>query len=497
MSKSTKKAADQAEREKVHKRYSNRREPDVIYPARKQVDFYDADVHQRVAVYVRVSTDNLGQETSYELQKNYYEEFVLKHPNWSLVKIYADKGISGTSTKHRVALNQMLADSRAGKIDLIITKSVSRLARNTLDFLTSIRKLKALGIKVIFVNYDQTSSDSSEFMLTMLSAIAQEESANISKRVKFGKKINAEKGRVPNLIYGYDKIPGDYFNLSINETESAVVKQIFDMYTEKNMGENRIALELNRRGLKTKRNCKWSQNAVARILSNEIYIGKIVNGKETVEDFLTGKRTVMEKEKDVWSFKTSDLVTIPNIITYVRFVLIIPFVYFFLAEQYIYAAICIGLSGLSDCFDGMAARKLNQVTPLGKILDPIADKVTLFAVVICMVIYVPMVLPILVTLLVKDLLMLLGGADLIKKRLTPPSANWYGKVGTIIFYFSVCLIVFLKAFFAYENMVLDLILLSVTATSMLYALYRYGKIYFAMIKEYNESLKKTADIKNK
>ena len=88
----------------------------------------------------------------------------------------------------------------------------------------------------------------------------------------------------------------------------------------------------------------------------------------------------MEKEKDVWSFKTSDLVTIPNIITYVRFVLIIPFVYFFLAEQYIYAAICIGLSGLSDCFDGMAARKLNQVTPLGKILDPIADKVTLFAV---------------------------------------------------------------------------------------------------------------------
>lgn len=125
--------------------------------------------------------------------------------------------------------------------------------------------------------------------------------------------------------------------------------------------------------------------------------------------------TVMEKEKDVWSFKTSDLVTIPNIITYVRFVLIIPFVYFFLAEQYIYAAICIGLSGLSDCFDGMAARKLNQVTPLGKILDPIADKVTLFAVVICMVIYVPMVLPILVALLVKDLLMLLGGADLIKK----------------------------------------------------------------------------------
>ena len=145
MSKSAKKAADQAEREKVHKRYSNRREPDVIYPAKKQVDFYDADIHQRVAVYVRVSTDNLGQETSYELQKNYYEEFVLKHPNWKLVKIYADKGISGTSTKHRVELNQMLADSRAGKIDLIITKSVSRLARNTVDCITMVYDQPAEG----------------------------------------------------------------------------------------------------------------------------------------------------------------------------------------------------------------------------------------------------------------------------------------------------------------------------------------------------------------
>lgn len=154
------------------------------------------------------------------------------------------------------------------------------------------------------------------------------------------------------------------------------------------------------------------------------------------------------------------------------------------------------MSGLSDCFDGMAARKLNQVTPLGKILDPIADKVTLFAVVICMVIYVPMVLPILVTLLVKDLIMLLGGADLIKKdslrllQLVRKGRNNYFLLFRMSYRIS-------QGIFAYENMVLDLILLSVTAASMLYALYRYGKIYFAMIKEYNESLKKTADIKNK
>lgn len=144
MSRSTKKAAEQAERKKVQQRYADRREPDVIYPAKKQVDFYDEEVRKRVAVYVRVSTDNLKQETSYELQKNYYEEFVLKHPNWTLVRIYADKGISGTSTKHRDELNQMLADCKGGKIDLIITKSVSRLARNTVDCITMVRNLAEL-----------------------------------------------------------------------------------------------------------------------------------------------------------------------------------------------------------------------------------------------------------------------------------------------------------------------------------------------------------------
>ena len=140
----TKRASENEEREKLKKRYASRREPDVIYPAKKQVDFYDVDFHLYVAVYVRVSTDNIGQVTSYELQKNYYEEFVLKHPNWTLVKIYADQGITGTSTKHRKELNQMLADCRAGKIDLIITKSVSRLARNTVDCISIVRSLAEL-----------------------------------------------------------------------------------------------------------------------------------------------------------------------------------------------------------------------------------------------------------------------------------------------------------------------------------------------------------------
>ncbi len=197
-------------------------------------------------------------------------------------------------------------------------------------------------------------------------------------------------------------------------------------------------------------------------------------------------------EKDVWSFKKSDLFTIPNILTYIRFLLILPFAYFFLTQNFIAAVICIAASGLTDCFDGFAARRLNQVTPLGKILDPIADKFTLIVVVLCMVLYVPMVLPVLITLLLKDVLMLLGGADLIKKGLTPPAASWYGKLGTVIFYFSVFIIVFLKAVFSYENFAIDLSLLSVTALTMLFALYQYGKIYFQMIKEYNEKEKASA-----
>lgn len=207
MSKSTKKAAEQAEREKVQRRYANRREPDVIYPAKKQVDFYDDDVHQRVAVYVRVSTDNLGQETSYELQKNYYEEFVLKHPNWELVKIYADKGISGTSTRHRDELNQMLTDCRAGKIDLIITKSVSRLARNTVDCITMVRNLAELRNPVgVFFESECIFSlnEDTSMPLSFLASIAENESRirSRSMEVSLAQRLNGGLPLTPKLL-GY------------------------------------------------------------------------------------------------------------------------------------------------------------------------------------------------------------------------------------------------------------------------------------------------------
>ena len=143
-----------------------------------------------------------------------------------------------------------------------------------------------------------TSMGNSEFVLTIFGALAQEESANTSKRVKFGKKINAEKGRVPNIVYGYDKTIGDYFNLEINKEEAKVIQQIYKWYTEEGFGAAKIANMLNEKGYKTKRNCKWSQNAICRILTNEIYTGKIINGKQEVSDFLTGQRK--DKDETEW-----------------------------------------------------------------------------------------------------------------------------------------------------------------------------------------------------
>ena len=192
----------------------------------------------------------------------------------------------------------MMADADKGLFDMVVVKDISRFARNTVDLLQNVRKLKSLGIETQFLTANMTSMGNSEFVLTIFGALAQEESANTSKRVKFGKKMNAEKGRVPNIVYGYDKTIGDYFNLEINKEEAAVIKQIFKMYTEEGYGALKIANHLNEQGVRTKRGCTWSQNAICRILDNELYTGKVINGKQEVTDFLTGKRT--EKDETEW-----------------------------------------------------------------------------------------------------------------------------------------------------------------------------------------------------
>ena len=178
-------------------------------------------------------------------------------------------------------------------------------------------------------------------------------------------------------------------------------------------------------------------------------------------------------ENETWSFKKTDLFTVPNLLTYMRFVLVAPFIYFFLQQNYIAAAVCIGISGLTDCFDGLLARKLNQVTSLGKILDPIADKVTLFSVALCMLIYIPSLLPLLGILMFFLLI----------KRITPPAAKWYGKFATVVFYFSVTTIIFLKAVFQYESPVLVIVLFVLTAIVMVFALVKYSIMFFALLRE--------------
>ena len=250
-----------------------------------------------IAAYCRVSTDKEDQLNSLEAQKKFFTEYTEKNGH-TLVKLYADEGISGTKTKNRKQFLQLMRDAEHGMFDMVVVKDISRFARNTVDLLQNIRKLKSLSINTIFITANMESMGDSEFVLTIFGALAQEESANTSKRVKFGKKENAKHGRVPNFVYGYDKSIGDYFNLNINIEEAKTVQQIFDWYTKEGHGAAKISNMLNERGLKTKRNCRWSQNAVCRILTNELYTGKIINGKEEVTDFLTGVRT--KKDEDEW-----------------------------------------------------------------------------------------------------------------------------------------------------------------------------------------------------
>lgn len=250
-----------------------------------------------IAAYCRVSTDKEDQLNSLETQKEFFLEYT-KRTGDNLIKLYADEGISGTKIKNRKEFQRMLADAEKGLFDMVVVKDISRFARNTVDLLQSVRKLKSLGIETQFLTANMTSMGNSEFVLTIFGALAQEESANTSKRIKFGKKMNAEKGRVPNIVFGYDKTIGDYFNLSINENEAMAIRQIFQWYTEEGYGGSKIANMLNERGIKTKRGNNWSQNSVCRILTNEIYTGKIINGKEEIADFLTGQRK--EKNESEW-----------------------------------------------------------------------------------------------------------------------------------------------------------------------------------------------------
>ncbi|MGN0735042.1 MAG: recombinase family protein, partial [Anaerovoracaceae bacterium] len=249
-----------------------------------------------IAAYCRVSTDKEDQLNSLETQKEFFGEYCNRTGD-RLVNVYADEGISGTKTRNRTAFLQMMGDAEEGLFEAVVVKDISRLARNTVDLLQSVRRLKALGIETIFLTANMTSMGNSEFVLTIFGALAQEESANTSKRVKFGKRMNAEKGRVPNIVFGYDKIAGEYFSLRKNEAEAEWIRQIYRWYTKEGYGVAVISKMLNDKGVLTKRGCQWSGNAVARILKNRLYIGEVINGRQEVADFLTGQRKETPEEE--------------------------------------------------------------------------------------------------------------------------------------------------------------------------------------------------------
>ncbi len=177
--------------------------------------------------------------------------------------------------------------------------------------------------------------------------------------------------------------------------------------------------------------------------------------------------------------------TIPNIISFVRIILIIPFVLFYNEKEYIYAGIVLVVSGVSDMFDGMIARKFNQITDLGKVLDPIADKLTLIFVIVCLGSTAPQIIPLIAVLLVKEILMLIGGAVLVKRKIKPPAAKWYGKVATVIFYTSMVVIVLLEIFdvTGFNFHLAITICMIITISSMLFAIINYGRIYFELINK--------------
>lgn len=185
---------------------------------------------------------------------------------------------------------------------------------------------------------------------------------------------------------------------------------------------------------------------------------------------------------------------LPNFLSFTRIIIIIPFVLYFLNDDYLLSAAMLALSGLSDMLDGVIARKLDQITQLGKILDPVADKLTLTAVVICMGIKFPEIFILVVILSVKDLSMLLAGSYLLKKGIEPPAAKWYGKLATVFFYVSVIIIVALKALYGIADPRISISLLTATALLMLFALFRYFLIFLRLIKENNE--KEKGQVKN-
>ena len=244
----------------------------------------------QVAAYCRVSTDKEDQANSFEAQQRYFRDYIERQPDWELQGIYADEGLSGTSTRKRVEFNKMLRAAELGQIDLIVTKEVSRFARNTVDALEITRSLRRRGIGVLFLNDNlNTLSNDGELRLTIMSSMAQDESRKTSERSKWGQTRSMEKGVVfGGSLLGYDVIGG---KMTVNPEGAEIVRLIFHKYLQEGKGCGTIARELREGGiLSSKGNCLWSSATIAKILKNEKYCGDLIQKKTYTPDFLTHEK---------------------------------------------------------------------------------------------------------------------------------------------------------------------------------------------------------------
>lgn len=252
---------------------------------------------RKVAAYARVSTELEEQESSFEAQVNYYTSYIRKNPDWDFVEVYADEGLSGTRIKKRVGFQRMIKDAKDGKIDLILTKSISRFARNTVDSLTTIRELKEKGVEVYFEKENIWTLDAkSEVIITIMSSIAQEESRSISENVAWGHRRAFAEGKrtCATNLYGYRK--GADGKVEIDEEKADEVRHVFMLYNS-GFSFHWIAADLNARGVKTAAGGKkWDASSIRRMITNEKYTGNAILQKTFTVDFLSHKRKINRGE---------------------------------------------------------------------------------------------------------------------------------------------------------------------------------------------------------
>lgn len=267
------------------------------------------DIHLRVAMYGRVSTDKIEQKTSIVNQEKFYTDMIEKNPNWEYMGEYIDEGITGTSTRKREDFQRMIDDAVNGKFDLIITKEISRFARNTLDSIYYTRMLLENNVAVYFQNDNiNTLDDDSELRLTIMSGIAQEEITKLSKRIKFGHRQSIKNGRVlgNSAMYGYVKKD---CKLVIVPEEAEMVQYIFESYANDNTSTSKIEQELYEKGYRNRKGGRIDAGVIKNIITNPKYKGYYCGGKVEVMDVFS-KRQYFRPEEEwmLWKDETGEVV---------------------------------------------------------------------------------------------------------------------------------------------------------------------------------------------